>query len=153
MLDNYSKIPLFQNLNPQQASLFLTAFEHYNCPAETTLFDQGETADFLYIILKGKAVIRYKPYDGPALVLTRLKSGDVFGWSAVVGSQKYSSSVISETDMETIRLHRKSLWEIINKYPEIGRIIIDRLARNVSPRWENAHEQIKSLLSSGRKSK
>ena len=29
---------------------------------------------------------------------------------------------------------------------ETGRIVMDRLARVVSPRWENAHAQVQSLL-------
>ena len=146
MLDTYPSIPLFQNLSPEQVLIFLKAFEHYNCPLGTTIIEQGGPADYLYLILKGKSTIHYKPYDGPSIIVTRLKEGDVFGWSAVVGSRKYSSSVVSETDLESIRLRREILWEITNKHPEAGKIIIDRLALNVSPRWKNANEQIKPLL-------
>jgi hypothetical protein len=35
--------------------------------------------------------------------------------------------------------------------PETGKIIMDRLARVVSPRWKNAEEQVQSLLSADSK--
>lgn len=128
----------------------MSVFESYICPPGTVIFEQGEPAQYLYLILRGKAVITYKPYDGPRLVLTRLKAGDVFGWSAVVGSHLYTSSVVSETKLETIRLERKKLIHLVSEQPDTGKVLIDRLALNVSPRWKNAHEQIKPILASER---
>lgn len=150
MLDSLPIIPLFENLSAEQSSMLIKAFEFFACPPGTILFEQGDSAGYLYLILKGKALISYKPYDGPRIMITRLKDGDVFGWSAVVGGNKYSSSVASETDLETIRIRRDLLLEIILQYPETGKIIIDRLALNVSPRWKNAHEQIKPLMKNER---
>ncbi|MBK6794241.1 MAG: cyclic nucleotide-binding domain-containing protein [Anaerolineales bacterium] len=148
MLDTLPLIPLFQDLSIEQNSMLMAAFEKYTCSPGTVIFEQGDSAQHLYLILKGKVVLSYKPYDGPRIVITRLKDGDVFGWSAVVGSNKYSSSIVSETALEAIRLRREKLWEISNTQPETGKIIIDRLALNVSPRWTNAHEQIKPLIHS-----
>lgn len=150
MLYDIPTIPLFQNLSADQVSMLTAVFEKFSCQPGTVIFEQGDPAHYLYLILNGKVVISYKPYDGPRITLTRLKDGDVFGWSTVVGTKKYSSSVVSETDMEAIRLHRKHLMDITAKQPETSKIIIDRLALNVSPRWKNAHEQIKPLINSER---
>ena len=150
MLDSLPIIPLFQDLNAEQNSTLMAAFESFNCPPGTVIFEQGDLAQYLYLILKGKAIISYKPYDGPRIVLTRLKDGDVFGWSAVVGGKKYSSSVASESMLESIRIRRELLLNLLNQHPDTGKIIIDRLALNVSPRWKNAHEQIKPLIRSER---
>lgn len=150
MLDNIPVIPLFEDLNTEQSSVLIEAFDAFNCSSGTVIFEQGDPAEFLYLILKGQAIISYKPYDGPRITITHLKDGDVFGWSAVVGGKKYTSSVASESDLESIRIHRDNLLKIITQHPETGKIIIDRLALNVSPRWENAHEQIKPLIRSER---
>ncbi|MBI2332613.1 MAG: cyclic nucleotide-binding domain-containing protein [Chloroflexi bacterium] len=150
MLESLPVIPLFKDLNTQQSSVLMQAFETFDCPPGTVIFEQGDLAKYLYLILKGKAIISYKPYDAPRITITRLKDGDVFGWSAVVGGKKYSFSVASETDLETIRIHRDLLLKILSQHPDTGEIIIDRLALNVSPRWENAHEQIKAMIKSER---
>ena len=146
MLDTLPIIPLFEGLDAEQTSTLMAVFEKYACPPDTVIFEQGDAAQYLYLILKGRAVISYKPYDGPRIVITRLRDGDVFGWSAAVGSNRYSSSVASESTLEAIRLRRERLWEITKYQPDTGKIIIDRLALNVSPRWKNAHDQIKPLI-------
>ncbi len=120
------------------------------CEAGTTIFEQGDQAKYLYLLMNGNIAIRYKPYDGPPLTLTRLHAGEIFGWSAVLGSSKYTSSIVSETEVEAIRIKGANLWELTGEHPEIGKTVINRLAQIVSPRWENAHLQIQSLLNSNR---
>ena len=148
MLESLPPIPLFQDLEPAQTALLKPLFEHFACTPETVIFEQGSPASYLYLLLKGDVVIRYKPYDGPPIILTRLRAGDVFGWSAVIGSLNYTSSLVSETRIECVRIKGIDLRALIREYPETGKIIVDRLARVVSPRWKNAHAQVQSLLNS-----
>ncbi len=146
MLDALPYIPLFQGFDTLQISILKPLFEEFICAAGTTIFEQGDRAMYLYFLLKGDIAIRYKPYDGPPLTLTRLHAGDVFGWSAVIGSSKYRSSTVSETEVEAIRIKGFHLWTLVKEHPEIGKTVINRFAQIVSPRWENANEQIQALL-------
>ncbi|MBI5825441.1 MAG: cyclic nucleotide-binding domain-containing protein [Chloroflexi bacterium] len=150
MLDTLPIIPLFQGFEAEQIAFIKPLFEEFFCPAETVIFEQGDPAKFLYLILHGDVAIRYKPYDGLPIILTRLHAGEVFGWSAVIGSPKYTSSIVSETKVEAIRIQGDHLWVLAREHPEIGRTLINRLALIVSPRWENAHAQIQSLMNSNR---
>ncbi|MBL8101768.1 MAG: cyclic nucleotide-binding domain-containing protein [Anaerolineales bacterium] len=150
MLDSLPYIPLFQGFDAFQISILKNLFEDFFCPAGTVIFEQGDPAKYLYLLISGEIAIRYKPYDGPPLTLTRLHDGEVFGWSAVIGTPKYTSSIVSETDVAAIRIEGAHLWALVRDHPEIGTTVIDRLARIVSPRWENAHAQIQSLLNSNR---
>lgn len=149
MLESLPYIPFFQDLRPAEITMLKPLFNAFSCPSETIIFEQGDPASYMYLILKGEVVIHYKPYDGPSMTLTRLREGDVFGWSAVVGSSNYTSSVISESQVEALRIRGGDLWKLVREHPETGKIIIDRLVRIVSPRWENAHAQIQLLLNSG----
>jgi CRP-like cAMP-binding protein len=151
MLETLPCIPLFQDLDPTQVALLKPLFEQYTCSPETIIFEQGAPAIHLYLLIKGEVSILYKPYDGPTIVLTRLRDGDVFGWSAVVGSPQYTSSIVSETPVEAIRIKGNDLLKLSTDVPETGKIIMDRLARVVSPRWKNAEEQVQSLLSTDSK--
>ncbi len=151
MIGTLPYIPLFQDLGPVQTALLKPLFEQFICPTDTVIFEQGTPAVYLYLLIKGEVVIRYKPYDGPSIILTRLRDGDVFGWSAVVGSPYYTSSIISETQIEAIRIRRNRLIKLFSEAPETGKIVMDRLARIVSPRWGNAQAQVQSLLNSDQK--
>ncbi len=150
MLDTLPAISLFQGFDTDQIALLKSIFEDYYCAAGKAIFEQGDPAKYLYLVISGDIAIRYKPYDGPPLTLTRLHEGDVFGWSAVIGSPKYTSSIVSETAIEAIRIQGNHLWSLAGNHPETGEVIINRLALMVSPRWKNAHNQIQSLLNSNR---
>jgi CRP-like cAMP-binding protein len=151
MIESLPYIPLFQDLDPAQTALLKPLFEQFTCPADTVIFEQGTPATYLYLLIKGEVAIRYKPYDGPPITLTRLRDGDVFGWSAVVGSPHYTSSIISETQIEAIRIRGSHILKLLRDAPETGEIVMDRLARVVSSRWKNAQAQVQSLLSSDQK--
>ena len=151
MIESLPYIPLFQDLDPAQIALLKPLFEQFTCPADTVIFEQGNPAIYLYLLIKGEVEIRYKPYDGPSITLTRLRNGDVFGWSAVVGSPHYTSSIISESHIEAIRIQGNRLLKLFSDAPETGKVVMDRLARIVSPRWGNAHAQVQSLLNSDQK--
>jgi CRP-like cAMP-binding protein len=151
MLDALPVIPLFEGFTAEQIAVLTALFERFSCPPGTVIFEQGSPPEFLYLILKGGVSIIYKPYDGPKITITRLKDGDVFGWSAVIGGKKYTSSVVSDSDLDSLRIRRENLWDLLNDHPETGKIIIDRLALNVSPRWKKAHEQIHQFIDSNRK--
>jgi CRP-like cAMP-binding protein len=152
MAESSPYIPLFQDLDPAQKDLLKPLFEQFTCPADTVIFEQDTPATYLYLLIKGEVAIRYKPYDGPPITLTRLRDGDVFGWSAVVGSPHYTSSIISESEVEAIRIRGSLLLKLFSDAPETGKVVMDRLARVVSPRWGDAQAQVQSLLSSEQKS-
>jgi CRP-like cAMP-binding protein len=151
MIESLPYIPLLQDLDPAQIDLLKPLFEQYSCPANTVVFEQDTPAVYLYLLIKGEVAIHYKPYDGPPITLTRLREGDVFGWSAVVGSPHYTSSIISESEVEAIRIRGNRLLKLFSDAPETGKVVMDRLARIVSPRWGNAQAQVQSLLNSDQK--
>jgi CRP-like cAMP-binding protein len=149
MLEPFHQIPLFRDLEIQQYSLLEPLFDRYTCPADTVIFEQGEQAAFLYLLLSGSVSIQYKPDDGPTLSVTRLKPGDIFGWSAVIGSASYTSGVRSLDPVQALRIRAEDLKQLRLVHPEISGIILDRFARAVSPRWEDADQQVKSMLERG----
>ena len=73
----FDRFPLFQELLPEQSSqvrpLFSPCFEI----AGNLLFEQGDVAEHLYLIVEGEVIIRYKPEDGPELLVARVRDGGV----------------------------------------------------------------------------
>lgn len=151
MLESLRHISFFQDFTTEQLKLLQPVFESYQCPPGTAIIREGEPAEYLYIILRGKVKVQYKPYDGSLITLTHLKEGDVFGWSAVIGSSTYTSSIVSEEEIDAIRVRGDDLRQICLQEPETGREVLDRLAQMVSSRWWNAREQVNSMLSEGMK--
>ena len=124
-------------------------FEPFSCHAGTIVLRQGTPADHLYLIVKGKVEVSYKPYDGTPITVSLLERNGLFGWSAVVGSSQYTSSATAIEDLEAYRIKGSELRKFCAEHPQEGRDILERLANAVSNRWKDAHEQVKSILVHG----
>jgi CRP/FNR family cyclic AMP-dependent transcriptional regulator len=139
-------IPLFKDVDEHILQLLEPLFEPFVSPAGTVIFEQGDPAHFLYLILDGIIEVRYKPYDGPALTVTNLAPGNIVGWSAAIGNATYTSGAVCKENCQTIRMSGRDLHKLCAKEPEAGRIILNLLAESVSARWHDARSQIQALL-------
>lgn len=146
MLQELRTIPPFEDLNDEVLRLVEPLFERYDCPTGTVIFEQGDPALYLYMILRGSVTIRYKPYDGPPLNLTQIPTGGAFGWSAVVGAPAYTSGAVAREDVEAICIRGTDLRMLAVRHPEAGRVILDKLAGKVSNRWKDANRQVREIL-------
>lgn len=137
---------IFHGLNPEQLDQLATLIEQYRFSRDDVLFGQGQATDFLYILLSGEVEIRYKPYDGPILSVARIFVGDVFGWSAVVGHESYTSMAIAVRDGEAYRMSGKALKDFCARFPDTGVIILEHLAGAIAERLHSTHAQIMTIL-------
>ena len=128
-------------------------FEPYACNAGVTILQQGKPADYLYLVISGAVEMTYKPYDGVPITISHVEKDGLFGWSAVVGSEKYTSSAIAIENIEMLRVRGSELRKFCVDHPEAGKEILERLASSVSSRVQNAQEQVKSMLEQGLKDK
>jgi CRP-like cAMP-binding protein len=146
MFKSLETVPLFKDVDEHILQLLEPLFEPCVCPAGTVIFEQGDPAHFLYLILDGIIEVLYKPYDGPALTITNLAPGNIVGWSAAIGNATYTSGAICKEDCQTIRMSGRDLHKLCAKEPEAGRVILNLLAESVSSRWHDARSQIQTLL-------
>lgn len=136
-------------MKEEHVTLFQRLFERYSFRSGTVVVQQGAPAEYFYLVISGKAQVSFKPYDGTPITVSHVGKDGLFGWSAVVGSPTYTSSVTAVEDIETYRIRGSRLRNLCVDHPEAGKVILDRLANTVSSRWKNAHEQVKSILLQG----
>lgn len=142
-------LPLFAGLDPGDLDLLAGLLRLESYPAGATIFGQGDRATRLYVLLEGKVEIRFKPHDGETLTVTVINDGGVFGWSAALGRKEYTSCAVSVEDSQVLHTEGRHLRELIEKHPNTGIVILDRLAAVIAERLNNTHAQVKSLLANG----
>ena len=147
--DPYQNLSLFQNLDPEQESILRPLFLLRYLPLGTELFKQGEPAETLYVVVEGEVHIRYKPDDGPALIVARVQPEGVVGWSAAIGSPTYTSSAICVEDCQLLCTKSQDLRQLCEDHRDTGRLLLERLASLISDRLRNAHQQVMALLEQG----
>ena len=148
-----NRVTIFKELDADQLKLLKPLFEKFSCAPGTVIFQQGERAEFLYLLIHGKVGISFKPYDGMPITVTHVGKDGLFGWSAVVGSKKYTSSAVAIEAVEAVRVHGSDLRKLCRENPEAGKEILERLADGVSFRWKDAQKQVQSILIQGMKEK
>ena len=151
MVEMPARVPTFNDMNQDYINLLQPLFERYSCPSGAVVIQQGQPAEYLYLIVDGKVQVTYKPYDGTPITVAHVEKDGVFGWSALVGSRTYTSSVTAIEDLDTFRIHGNDLRKLCVEHPEAGKEILERIASVVSSRWKNSHEQVKSILVNGMK--
>jgi CRP-like cAMP-binding protein len=149
MSSDLSLIPAFENLDREYLDLLGPLFESHALRTGAVVLQQGAPAEYLYLILKGAVEMSFKPDDGAPITISHVEKGGWFGWSAIVGSETYTSSAIAIAELETVRIHGDDLRTLCAEHPKAGKVILERLADNVSSRWKDAHRQLRAILAEG----
>ena len=147
-----NRVALLKKLDEEQRELLRSLFEEVSFQNGTVIFQQGKSAEYLYLVINGMVDMSFKPYDGIPLTVSHVGKGGLFGWSAVVGSEKYTSSAIAIEDVMAFRMKGNELRKLCVEHPEAGKVILARLADGASSRWKDAHKQVQSMLVQGMKS-
>lgn len=147
---NYAQLSIFNGLDDEMISQLSPFFVECMLPKDHLIFEQGQPAEHFYVLLEGEVEVDYKPYDGPLLPVARIEPGGVFGWSAAIGRDVYTSGAVALQDSTAYRLHSSSLSQICALHPDTGKIWLDRLASVIAVRLRSTHAHVLEILSQGK---
>lgn len=147
-IEKYSSLAFFNGLSAADLQLLAPLFAPQAWVAGTCVFEQGDYAEFVYLLVRGEVTIHYKPEDGPVMTVTRVQQGGIFGWSAAMGNPTYTSGAVCTLDSEVLRVRGSDLQSLCEKHPEVGRVILDRLSTVVAERRRSQQERT-SMIENG----
>jgi CRP/FNR family transcriptional regulator, cyclic AMP receptor protein len=140
-------VSLFRNLTDDQLAQIVPLIETCKYAADDFIFEQGHAAGYLYLVVQGEVNIRYKAYDGPVISVARVGPGGIFGWSAALGREKYTSSAVCTEDSQVFRIHSDELRRMCDENPETGVVLLERLAIAIVGRETRKQSQVVTMLS------
>ncbi|MEW5869596.1 MAG: Npt1/Npt2 family nucleotide transporter [Chloroflexota bacterium] len=108
--------------------------------AGESVFHKGDLGDCMYLIVDGEVRV----HDGERS-LNHLKSGDVFGESAVLDAEPRMATVTAVVDTQLLRLRQEQLYDVMEMRSEVSRGIIRVLSRHLRARLEDLRELRDSL--------
>jgi len=112
--DIFDQLAIFEGMDTSQRVLLKAYFVVCECKDEQVIFAQGDRAEFLYVVIEGEVFIRFKPDDGPELMVSRIKDGGVFGWSAAFGRGSYTSGATCTDSTTLLRVRGADLKMLRN---------------------------------------
>lgn len=147
--DLFDQLLLFQDLSPAQREILRPLFTPYARLAGELIFEQGDPAEYLYVLVHGEVTVRFKPEDGPALIVARVRPEGVAGWSAALGSTHYTSGAVCATDCIMLRVSGDDLRALCEQHPDTGALVLERLAIVIAERLRNTYDHVITLLEYG----
>jgi CRP/FNR family cyclic AMP-dependent transcriptional regulator len=126
------EMPLFRNVDQKQLRVVAMMGESLTYRAGERLFEKGDEGDAAFIIIRGDVDVLV-PTNGGELSVAVLGKGEIFGELAVICDQTRSSAIAARTELETLRLDRNVVLNLMREFPDISvemvRILGDRLEK------------------------
>jgi CRP-like cAMP-binding protein len=100
-------------------------------PAKQVVFSQGEPADAVFYILKGKIRITVLSRQGKEAVIATLGPNDFFGEGCLAGQRLRLATAMATTDASVMRLDKKAIIGLLQDQPTFSELFMAYvLARN-----------------------
>jgi CRP-like cAMP-binding protein len=129
------QIPIFSKIDPAMQKLLCFSSERLTYDPGQVMFHVGDAADAAYVVIDGVAEMTIPTPTGPIVVNT-LGRNAVIGEIAIFGSVPRTATATAKTRLETLRIAKDMLVEVIRKNPdaaiEMIRILAERLANTTA---------------------
>jgi CRP-like cAMP-binding protein len=136
------EIELFKGIDQDIMNEIVDICAEKNYAKETVIFEKGKEANRLYILVEGTVKLRIT--NGGTITYSLTDLGDIFGWSCMLESGRYTASAVCATKLTALEIKREALDSILNRHPHAGIIILKRLAGVFSNRISNAYQDLLS---------
>ena len=118
----------------------------------TSLFERGNHADSLLLIMSGRVKISNITTDAREVVLNFLGSGDILGEIASLDGGARTASAMAHQDTQIFQLYRRDLLPVLTQHPaallEIVQLLCERL-RTISGLVEDNLRDMRGRFAAG----
>jgi CRP/FNR family cyclic AMP-dependent transcriptional regulator len=113
-----------------------------NFAAQDVVFSQGDTANSVFFLQKGKAKITVTSKNGKEAVLAILGPGDFFGEGCLNGQGRRMSTVTAMTECSIMRLEKAGMVRVLHDEPKFADLFINHLLHRNSRVEEDLVDQL-----------
>jgi len=136
-----SKINLFNTLSPEEANEIRPYLIPVSFKKKETIFSEGDSSEWLYIVIEGKVKITKLSQEGKELILEIISPYDFFGGVAVVKGFPYPANAIAMEDVKLIKISKGNLMKILDRFPSV----MFCMAQNLGERMKGTHDTLKNI--------
>lgn len=135
------KIEIFKDLKAEDLQKLEQNIKTEKFKKRQTIFNEGDDADKLYVLLSGKVKISKTSPEGKEIVLEIIDAVDVFGALAVIKGFPYPANAIAMENSLVGKIPKSVFMEIFNKYPELG----NKILFHITMRLKSGIETLKNV--------
>ncbi|HJG47144.1 CRP-like cAMP-activated global transcriptional regulator GlxR [Corynebacterium variabile] len=126
-----SRAGIFQGVESAAVNTLIEQLDSTTFPRGTTIFDEGEPGDRLFIITSGKVKLARHAPDGRENLLTIMGPSDMFGELSIFDPGPRTSAAVCVTEVTAATMDSQMLHDWIQAHPEISEQLLRVLARRL----------------------
>ena len=149
ILDELNDFPLFGGILPEDLAPMEDLFLSGSYEKGDHLIDEGTRGDRLYLMVEGTADVTANLGERGELQLAILRRGETFGEMELIDTQDRSATVIAAEPTKTLELTNMKFLKLFNRDPNVFRIMMMNLARDLSRRLRAADKRMADYIETG----
>lgn len=124
-------VDLFQGLSAEELEALRRASVAREFSKNSVVIHEGDLADSLYIIERGRVKVYCSDKNGKDFVLDILEDGDYFGELALLDDDRRSASVRAMETASFRVIYKQDFNTVLDAHPNIARTLIRNLTRRI----------------------
>ena len=121
-------VNMFETMSADELKILSNISREIQIEAGKVLFEQGDSCDYLYVIVDGEIEIILNQENAEPKILATLGPPTSFGEIALFGDEGRSAGARASQDASLLGIEKEPLLELIHEHPTISIAIIGQLA-------------------------
>jgi len=139
------RYPYFGGVSEESLKRVAMIADEVTVPAGKRMFNTGDPATHLYIIVKGEVNIQYELGNGERRTVDTLVDGDLLVWSAIVEPYKATAEGTTPKPTHLIGISAPQLRQLCDQDPLLGYRLSAQVAKLLAHRLEGARVQLAAV--------
>lgn len=139
------RYPYFSNASEERMRQLAMVSEEETHAAGATIFQEGDKADKLYVVVEGEVDVQYTLGSGELRTVDTLVPGELMMWSALVEPFRSTAVGTARTDTKLIAVHAEELRSLCHQDHEMAHHILLSLVKLLATRLEGARVQLATI--------
>ncbi len=148
-IQNLAQSAVFAGLTEEQLAPFMALAEEITCPRGKPIFEEGETARRMFILLEGKVSIRVQLLSRPEQVTplaTLTQGGQLIGWSGFMPPNDYTATALCQDHSRFLVFEGAAFMNLLESNPAVGFIIMRNISEAISERLRSVQRSVLKTL-------
>jgi CRP-like cAMP-binding protein len=138
------ELELFVGLPDRALAAIAALAENRRYAPGEIIFSPEQASEWAFLLTRGsvRLTVHASSLPEPVTLASLETPGQTFGFSTVVGQGHHNSSAEAVTAVEAVAIHGPRFLDYLEKDPEVGFIVMRRVARAVSRRLATLRRQL-----------
>ena len=139
---------LFPLLRPEQVNTLSEVAENIALAAGDTVYERGEGAEHLYVVLEGQVSLRMTRTDGASLLIDEAVAGDIFGYCMCLDRHTYATTAVCSKDSRLLKIEAETLKKLMDRDLMTGYAVQTLISKVYFKRYLETMKKLQAIVQS-----